>query len=579
MNGQSLQNLTLILLFILLSGCSGGGGDGAGGSTNPSQFDFEMPKVSALIIDEDPDSPVAATVMFEEGDHKIERLDFIGPKFSTNNPPTSALIYMKDRNNTFRIDFDSAGQLSAMYLGDTGELRFVFKDRAMNVKYIAPDGTMSTKSFDLVSLEGRQTQQKQSRKKVANAVSSRAESELRRWVEINRAVFIDVTIHSTEGPLPSNFATPSLNSIACWAEEFGEDKINYDCRDVAAQLTESNQAFRTYRLAMSHRASALVPGIEPAVWPSLQACQDALGDDFWVNASVTAGLEISSVTIGEALLPWLKGEMVAAGLAKVSVGVLVLKGMAIAGTTVAANWIGGKVYTVASGTPEDCENIKRRVVAVNAIGLGVQTQEFTNEVHMDETAGWTLDSYNKNILPYRPFSNEMEIVIGDAGGLDRNRLHSIEFIATPIQDDTEAGCIGGIKIHQIINGTWGDSILNPSAQDIANADVSVSGSVNSLMISWKPPLDASYLTVDQTGESREIYGISGELNGKGGRHTFTPPVQYGDYSIENTSGFGQEPTPVLTDVGVFNFYTVEVHSGSHDNGNVRWSETSFSFCQ
>ncbi len=140
------------------------------------------------------------------------------------------------------------------------------------------------------------------------------------------------------------------------------------------------------------------------------------------------------------------------------------------------------------------------------------------------------------------------------------------------------GCINGIKVNWIDNGLG--VISDPTIQEINNANISVSGSVDKLSISWKPPLDAYWLAVEQTGKSKAIYGINGKLNGKGGRYSFAPPVQYGDYSIVNTGGFGQNSSPPLTsDDSVFNIYHVEVHHGSKGSGYTHSSELSFSFCQ
>jgi hypothetical protein len=431
MKMRSILSAVVMMAVVVFSvnGC-GGGGDGGGGTNDSSEFDVKTPTVSKVIIDEDPHSPIAATVMFEDGDHQIERLDYFGPKFSTGNPPSSALVYMKESEHTFRIDFDSEGRMSTLYLGELGKLQFDFDSTAMNLDYIAPDGSVSSKRVELESADTGRFQKQQEQTKTAAATDIHAAGELSALVEINRAVYVDVTVGTDSGPLPSNFAVPTLNQIACWGVEFDPDAINYDCRAVAPLLIESGETHRTYRLVMLHRASGYVSGVEPAVWPSLEACQDAINGDFWVYAGLTAGLEVTANTIGVHLLPWLKAEVAAAGAAAPAVGVILFEGAAIAATTAGSYWIGGWVHSKVSGTPQDCENIGKRVVAESTLGLGAARQEFTNAVHMDDTFGWTLDSKRKAIGPYRPFSSEMATTPGDAGSLDNNSLPGVDFVAT-----------------------------------------------------------------------------------------------------------------------------------------------------
>jgi hypothetical protein len=420
--------MIMAVMVLTVSGC-GGGGNGGGVSTDTSsESGVETPNVRTVYIDEDPASPIAATVMFDEGDHQIERLDFFGPKLSSGNPPNSALIYTRDGAHTFRVDFNSTGEISTLYLGEIGNLEFDFNETTMNLTYIAPDGTTSLKSIQLekADLESAQTGQAQSNAAAAANISDAP--SLGAWVEINRAVYVDVTIGSDSDPLPNHLAVPSLNQIECW-DEYDTDAINYDCRAVAPQLIKSGDWYRTYRLTMLHRASGVIPGIEPADWPSLEACEDAINGDFYVNAYWTASLEATAVTIAH----WLKGEAVAAGVKVASLpaaAVLILKGTAVTGVAVACNWIGNQAYHKIWGRPLDCENMKQRFVAESAIGLGAASQEFTNQVSMDKTLGWTLDSSVKEIEPYQPFSAEMATTVGDLGSLDNNQLPDVDFIAT-----------------------------------------------------------------------------------------------------------------------------------------------------
>jgi hypothetical protein len=147
----------------------------------------------------------------------------------------------------------------------------------------------------------------------------------------------------------------------------------------------------------------------------------------------------------------------------------------------------------------------------------------------------------------------------------------------------EDACVGGIEIISITNAGEYEN-KDPTPSDIANADISVSGDVNSLMISWIIPdvyMVAMYGSntgrMPDSSPYRYSYGIAGKMDGKGGRYTINPPVEYGDYGIVNTEKITydtQEPSPPLTDEPG-NGYIVEVTSIQ----TFLTSELFFSFCE
>ncbi|MCL1599096.1 MAG: hypothetical protein M3094_07930 [Actinomycetia bacterium] len=140
----------------LVSAACGGGADpstmvvGSTGTADGGTLTgFVVPVPSGMIIDEDPDSPIAVTLTFDAGDYPIDRIDYLGPKPPTNRPPTAALIYLKGREDILQIDLDATGQPSVMHLGDVGELQFDIEGSTLTVEYVAPDGSISAESFAL----------------------------------------------------------------------------------------------------------------------------------------------------------------------------------------------------------------------------------------------------------------------------------------------------------------------------------------------------------------------------------------------------------------------------------------------
>jgi hypothetical protein len=90
-----------------------------------------------------------------------------------------------------------------------------------------------------------------------------------------------------------------------------------------------------------------------------------------------------------------------------------------------------------------------------------------------------------------------------------------------------------------------NAVYNPTEQQIADADITISGSLSSLFISWKLQNVISVFVA--AGDAASIvYGIMGSPDGFGGQYTISSPVEYGDYSIANTEmTASQAPAPAL----------------------------------
>ena len=122
-----------------------------------------------------------------------------------------------------------------------------------------------------------------------------------------------------------------------------------------------------------------------------------------------------------------------------------------------------------------------------------------------------------------------------------------------IGGDSDGDGGSSVIVVQLIGNDGEAAIYNPTSQQIANADITLSGSLNSLIIDWKLD-DVIVVAVART--SGTVYAIVGSLDGFGGQYTIDPAIAYGDYSIPNTERSGAPlpaPNPVA---GVY--YTISI---------------------
>lgn len=116
------------------------------------------------------------------------------------------------------------------------------------------------------------------------------------------------------------------------------------------------------------------------------------------------------------------------------------------------------------------------------------------------------------------------IDINDGGGGDSNG------------DGDSDGVSSGIVVY-LIGNDGETAIYNPTPQQIADADITLSGSLNSLTIDWK--LEDVLTVAMMAGTGEQVYGIVGDP------YTIDPPIAYGDYSIPYTEIAGTSPSPNL----------------------------------
>jgi hypothetical protein len=133
----------------------------------------------------------------------------------------------------------------------------------------------------------------------------------------------------------------------------------------------------------------------------------------------------------------------------------------------------------------------------------------------------------------------------------------------PLEMSVEAGypvdgvgrCPGAVDISETGGDNNGSSdvylignhgelaVYNPTEQQIADADITLSGSLSSLFIYWKLQ---NVISVVVSGTGSTVYGIVGASDGMGGEYTIASPVKYGDYTVANTEiAVSQSPAPAL----------------------------------
>ena len=283
--------------------------------------------------------------------------------------------------------------------------------RRLTFSYVAPDGSVSVETFRWCrgkmlprrsSVRGRP----RPRKRVRHFDAS---------VDVNRAVFTHVSVSSSNAPLPPDLPAPYLRVAGCHTTR---SNVTFACNRVPGQVIESHNFLRTHRLTMTHSASAIVPGVDPSIWPSAQACQAALGNDWWLSEGVGVSLGTAANTLGTALLVWLAANPHVAA-ASVAAAQGFIPAIAISAAVV---WGFHKGKRAADehlmGSETDCENIKRRVVALDVLGMTIEDVTFTIEVCLPPVDGWTFDHECQDIGPYEPFSSALATVTGDEASLD-----------------------------------------------------------------------------------------------------------------------------------------------------------------
>lgn len=118
------------------------------------------------------------------------------------------------------------------------------------------------------------------------------------------------------------------------------------------------------------------------------------------------------------------------------------------------------------------------------------------------------------------------------------------------------------KVNVIVIGNYNESaIYNPTAQEVADADVSVSGNSKALTINWKIN---TVTGIGVYGNNTTVYGIVGTYipyDPNYYRYPITPPIQYGDFSLPDIEAVNMTPPSPALIVG--KEYSVTVSSDRH----------------
>ena len=146
MINKSFKKMLSVVFITLIIGACGGGGGGDGGSTDtttPSPFFYEDgsvasfekidPRIRKIVIDDDPDSPIAARLIFQPDDHGIESVDIFGPKIDAGQPADYAVVNLVNSEESVVVDLDENGRLSTIRASDV-QMSFEFSGDQVNIK-------------------------------------------------------------------------------------------------------------------------------------------------------------------------------------------------------------------------------------------------------------------------------------------------------------------------------------------------------------------------------------------------------------------------------------------------------------
>ena len=99
-----------------------------------ASFENFAPVIREVVIDEDPNSPVVVTIVFQQDDHGLDRLELYGGEAKQGGRPTFGIVHFTGSQTTARIEFDSQGALTAIQLPDA-QLNLNFGDGELLLDY------------------------------------------------------------------------------------------------------------------------------------------------------------------------------------------------------------------------------------------------------------------------------------------------------------------------------------------------------------------------------------------------------------------------------------------------------------
>lgn len=122
---------------------------------------------------------------------------------------------------------------------------------------------------------------------------------------------------------------------------------------------------------------------------------------------------------------------------------------------------------------------------------------------------------------------------------------------------------------ELIGNHGEQAVYNPTEQQIADADITLSGSLSSLFISWKLQ---NVVSIFVAGTGTVVYGIMGSSDGYGGQYTISSSVEYGDYNVSNTEMTASQSSAPALIAG--EYYTVTVGTSDGKSSYIGFSVTN-----
>ncbi|PZC42671.1 MAG: hypothetical protein DK306_002263 [Chloroflexi bacterium] len=356
------------------------------------------PRISGLVIDDDPDSPVAASIVFGPDD-LATRIDFFGPKVESGQSANFALIQFRDVDEAIRVELGPGNVPVSAMIPDFRQLQFSYTGNVMQVQFVGLDGTTNAFSADLTPAStaafGRDLAL---RTGDGGARPARMGPDRRPMpdsgITITRGTRLDVLLHAPD-PIPAGLA-PFVRVTDCTRGS------NLSCS------FWSIPSGNFWSIGIVHSIFAIGGDVPPPDWPDIESCENArAGIAEWLGGVATSTIAPTAVPAAVAGFEgWLASLGIGTG------GTIAGAGLA---PSVAAGTIGAVFFSLGMEFGEflngeiDCSSVIRRAGLQTGLLSAAQLQEITVEVCFPAVEGLSFDQRCQSVGPYRPFAGDVEL--------------------------------------------------------------------------------------------------------------------------------------------------------------------------
>ena len=387
-----IKHLPIVLLAVVLSSCNGGSNDPTL-AVDPSLESYPIlnsltPRIGEIVLDEDPDSPVAFSIIFGPDD-LTTHIDYVGSKVDGGRQADFALVHVRGLDEAIRVEIGTNNLPVSAVIPELGELRFDHSSGSMHVELVEAGGTISIIT-------------KQPVIKLAPVTHLRARPPPPDYsVKVTRGTRLDVSL---EGPLtlPSGLA-PFVRKADCTRDP------NISC---SYWLVPNGH---TWSMGILHSAftEAGAEGAPQPDWPDIESCESAR-----VGLALTFGGGIAATTVAPVLAERaaiaLNGWLVNT-LNLVAADVAVVGAVPTAAAAITAGVVAVAFYNIGLNIGEfingeiDCATVISRAGIQTGLLAGINSLVYTVDVCFPEVSEFTFMPRCQSVGPYRPFNGDVEL--------------------------------------------------------------------------------------------------------------------------------------------------------------------------